>query len=175
MVDEKEELQDQEESEETSKGKKSKTKLIIIIMVAAFLVLGVGGFGVYKFVLEKPPETLEVKPQKKTTSTKDLDKIVGTMFPLETFLVNIDDEDETRFLKTKLILELGDESMQEEVDMRIAQVRDTILLLLSSKDFSEIRSLDGKYILREEILEQLNGVLVTGKLKNVYFTEFVVQ
>jgi flagellar FliL protein len=175
MADEKEEPQDQEENEEASRGKKSKTKLIIIIVVASFLVLGGGGFGVYKFLLEKSPETLEEKPQKKTRSTKDLDKIVGAMFPLETFLVNIDDEDETRFLKTKLILELGDESMKEEVDMRIAQVRDTILLLLSSKDFSEIRSLDGKYILREEILEQLNGVLVTGKLKNIYFTEFVVQ
>ncbi len=162
-----------EEGDGKEKGKKSKGKLILILSLS-FLLLGGGGFAVYKLVLDKP-QAAEVEKTEKKSGKQDLEKIVGTMVPLDTFLVNIDDGKETRFLKTTLTLELENEDLQEEITKRMPQIRDTILLLLSSKHFSDIRSFDGKYILREEILDQLNGILVTGRIKNVYFTEFVVQ
>jgi flagellar basal body-associated protein FliL len=38
-----------------------------------------------------------------------------------------------------------------------------------------VRSIEGKNFLREEMLLRINSLLVTGKAKSVYFTEFVVQ
>ncbi len=162
-----------EENGEAAPRKKSKGKLIIIL-VTALLVLGGGGFGIYNFVLKKPAEEVEAKVPEKTPK-ENLDAVVGTMYPLKTFLVNIGDEEDNRFLKTTLTLELDDEALKDELDKRIAQVRDIILLHLSTKRFPEVRSFDGKYILREELLEKLNNILITGKLKNIYFTEFIVQ
>ena len=50
-----------------------------------------------------------------------------------------------------------------------------VISLLGSKSFEEIRSMEGKDILREEILQRLNALLKTGKARRVFFTEFVVQ
>ncbi len=163
----------QAENAEGKKGKKSTGKLVTLFLIVS-LVLGGGGFAAYKFVLQEP-ETGETPEASGKGPETDLEKIIGTMVRLEAFLVNIEGEGETRFLKTSLTLELESSDLQREIEMRMDQIRDGILVLLSSKTFSEIRSFDGKYMLREEIEEQLNNLLVTGAVKNVYFTEFVVQ
>ncbi len=172
MAKDKEETQ--AENAEASKGKKSRGKLVTLLLIV-FLVIGGGGFAAYKFVFDKPEAGEAAETPSEKSSEADLEKIIGTMVRLETFLVNIGGEGETRFLKTSLTLELESGDLQREIEMRMDQLRDNILVLLSSKNFSEIRSFDGKYILREEIEEQLNNLLVTGAVKNVYFTEFVVQ
>ncbi len=164
---------DTEETPPEGKGKKSMGKLLFLV-AALLLLLGGGGFGAYTFYFQKPAET-EAPEEKAAAAPRDLEKLVGTMYPLEPFLVNIDDVEETRFLKTALTLEFDSQDVQPEIEKRLAQVRDNILLLLSSKGFADVRTSDGKYILREEILERLNSILVTGQVNNVYFTEFVVQ
>ena len=35
--------------------------------------------------------------------------------------------------------------------------------------------MEGKDLLREEVLHRINALLVTGKARSVFFTEFVVQ
>ena len=49
------------------------------------------------------------------------------------------------------------------------------LVLLSSKESKELQTPQGKYHLREEIMQRINAVLPIPIVKNVYFTEFVVQ
>ena len=56
-----------------------------------------------------------------------------------------------------------------------SQIRDSILLVVTSKSFDDIRPATGKTQLREEILEEINKVLEHGKARKVYFKEFVVQ
>jgi flagellar basal body-associated protein FliL len=38
-----------------------------------------------------------------------------------------------------------------------------------------MRSLEGKYQLREELIAMLNQHLKSGKVENIYFTDFIVQ
>ena len=59
--------------------------------------------------------------------------------------------------------------------LRLPQIRDLIISLLGAKSFDEVRSIEGKNFLREEMLLRINSLLVTGKAKSIYFTEFVVQ
>jgi flagellar FliL protein len=63
----------------------------------------------------------------------------------------------------------------EEINKRLPQVRDSILTLLSSKSNDDINTLEGKYQLRAEILTSVNQYLKTGKIKNIYFTDFIIQ
>ena len=100
---------------------------------------------------------------------------IGPIYPLEPFIVNLMDPGGKRYLKVTLELELSNEKMKPEMDKRLPQLRDTILTLLSSKSFKDICDLSGKYQLRAEILANLNRYLKTGKVKSVYFTEFIVQ
>ncbi len=100
---------------------------------------------------------------------------IGRIFPLEPFVVNITDRDRDRFLKLKTEIELSDDAVAPEMEQRLPQIRDLIISLLGSKSFDDVRSIEGKNFLREELLLRINSLLVSGKAEAIYFTEFVVQ
>jgi len=70
---------------------------------------------------------------------------------------------------------LENEETVVEVNERMPQIRDSILLLIGNKTFAELNDLQGKLQLRAEIIVRLNKLLKKGKVKGIYFTEFVVQ
>ena len=96
-------------------------------------------------------------------------------YSLEPFIVNINDGERDRFLKLKADLELSSPELAQELERRMPQVKDVIISLLSSQSFSDIKSIEGKDLLREELLVRLNTLLRKGKVRRVFFTEFVVQ
>jgi len=100
---------------------------------------------------------------------------LGKIVPLEPFVVNISDRERDRFLKVKTEIELSSNDVAAELQQRLPQIRDLIISLLGAKSFDEVRSIEGKNFLREEMLLRINSLLVTGKAKSIYFTEFVVQ
>ncbi len=100
---------------------------------------------------------------------------IGKIVSLDSFVVNISDRERDRYLKLKTELELSMPELSDELDQRMPQIRDLIISLLGSKSFEEVRTIEGKNFLREEILLRINSLLVSGKVKRVFFTEFVVQ
>ena len=100
---------------------------------------------------------------------------IGPLLAIDDIIVNLLDDQETRYLKAAITLELDTTVGVDEVEKRKPQVRDAILLLLSSKTFAELRDLQGKLQLRAELMERINGLLQKGKVKTIYFTDFVVQ
>jgi flagellar FliL protein len=54
-------------------------------------------------------------------------------------------------------------------------VRDRILMTIPAKTYAVVNTLDGKLALRDELLGRINELLQSGKISNLYFTEFVVQ
>jgi flagellar FliL protein len=59
------------------------------------------------------------------------------------------------------------------------QMRDAVLLLLSSKTTDQLLGPSGKTTLREELIAELNKILKKKKMKkpvkNLFFTEFLIQ
>ena len=102
-------------------------------------------------------------------------QILGTLFPLDTFIVNLADEGGKRYLRVTMDLELSAGISENEVQKRLPQVRDSILMVLPSKTFAEVRTMEGKIGLRNEILANLNGIFGKESITNLYFTEFVIQ
>ena len=99
----------------------------------------------------------------------------GYIYKMEPYLVNLMDPGVPRYLKITLHVESNQEKVSEEYDKRLPQLRDAILTILSSKNYNDIMSSEGKTSLREEIKAKMNQLLVGLKVQNVYFTEFVVQ
>lgn len=99
----------------------------------------------------------------------------GQIFDLETFVVNLGDQGGKRYLKTKIALEFSEEAVGKEMTTRLPQLRDMILLLLSSKTLDQIQDIDGKIALRNELVSRINQTLQQGRIQNLYFTEFVIQ
>ncbi len=99
----------------------------------------------------------------------------GTLEPMDPFIANLADEDGHRYLKATLQVEFYDAVAPPEFHRRLPQARDMLLTLLSSKTFADVRSPQGKAVLREEIVNRLNTVLNEDAVKAIYFTEFIVQ
>jgi flagellar FliL protein len=135
--------------------------------VVVLLVLGGGGFIGWKTFLN--PATGDVKEE----GTMRVE--MGPTFPLDAFIVNLAGTSGERYLKVTMELELKEGGLVSELEKRKPQVRDTVLLLLSSKTFEDIATFGGKTRLRNEVTARLNGILAPGSIKKIYFTEFVVQ
>jgi flagellar FliL protein len=92
----------------------------------------------------------------------------------EPFIVNLTNTAGRSYLKVTINIEMDSGSIDEAKD-RNAQIRDSIITLLSSKSYADVGSVSGKYQLRDEIAARINLILAKGKVKSVYFTEFVIQ
>ena len=100
---------------------------------------------------------------------------IGPLFSLDTFIVNLADEARNRYLRVTLDLELIEATDADKLAERLPQVRDSILMILPSKRFEDIASMEGKTALRDEIIAKLNSLYAKEVVSNIFFTEFVVQ
>ena len=100
---------------------------------------------------------------------------VGKMIPMETFLVNPAGNRGNKLLKVNMEFEVEGDKIAEEIDKRKPQIRDIVIILLSSKTYAQLSSPEGKEFLRDEIRDTVNSFLVKGKIKHVHFTEFIVN
>ncbi len=99
----------------------------------------------------------------------------GAIFDLDPFIVNLADAPEIRYLKLTVKLEVDGADPATELGPRVPQIRDTILVLLTSKDSATVKSPQGKFQLRDEITQRINSLLSRPVIRTAYFTEFVVQ
>ena len=171
MADEEKEIKNEEGGQEASK--KGFPIKIIFIFLMILLIIG-GGLAAWKMgVLAKPGGNTargEIAEDKAKKANKD----IGPTLALDTFIVNLIGQGRS-YLKTRIELELDNENTIVEINRRLPQLRDKILTTLSSKSFDDINTLEGKYQLRSELIASLNQYLVTGKVTNIYFTDFIVQ
>ncbi len=162
-------------------------KMIIIGLVVG---LGIGG-GVFFFmkgqasapVAEAPraapseegEEGASVERVADAEPGGDGPKDEGGIYELEPFIVNLADITKVRYLKITVKLDLVRSKHADDLNNNLPQIRDTLILLLSSKDFAAIRTVEGKMELRDEILQRVNAIFRSNKVKMAYFTDFVTQ
>lgn len=152
-------------------------KILIVLMgVLIVFMLGMGGglFMMWNKLSELSVQSAAnagINPGQGSNPEHPL----GPIYSLETFIVNLADKGGNRYLRVTMDFELTNPEVAAEISKRLPQIRDSILLILPSKRFDDISSVDGKVALRDEILEKLNGILTLGKITNIYFKEFVVQ
>lgn len=155
-------------------------KPIVLIALAVINMLIVAGVG---FMLYKGRQKDAAEPKiehvikgeaeaqhKEATEEKE---VIGKVVPLETFIVNLAGAKGRKVAKVNMELELKGEHAAEEIDKRKAQIRDVIIIILSSKTYEEVSTREGKDNLRNEIKDTVNSFLVQGKISSVLFTEFI--
>ena len=161
---------------EGAEGGKKPIGMIIGIIVG-LLVLGGGGYYAYtNFFQEKPAEEKPAEGEEgKEEAPPEEDLNLGVMFPMDPFVVNLAGSEGKRFLKVTFSLELSTPEVHLEIKENIQKVTDSILILLSSKAFEDVYSVQGKFKLKDEITTRVNRFLVVGHIKDAYFTEFIIQ
>ena len=182
--------EEQGTEESAPKEKKSSNMLMIIIIVVLVLIIIIGAV-VAVLLMSGDDEAVDATtPQAKEKSisqtksrtiqnaTIDDNRAlsdIGVLYPLDTFTVNLKSDSGRRYLKTTISLELEGEELSLELDAKSAVLRDRIIRILSSKTLEEISSKKGKKKVSEQIMNTLNAMITDGKIKGIYFTEFVIQ
>jgi flagellar FliL protein len=156
---------------------KSKKNLILFAILGVVLL---GAVGVAAYMMGKAKAPAEQPPTQAQAGTGAVPAsgtkvLSGLMVEIEPFVVNILDDQGTRYLKAAITLEVDSEAAIQESTDRMPQVRDAILLLISNKTFSEMSDLQGKLQLRAELMSKINSFFRKGKVQKIYFTEFIVQ
>jgi flagellar FliL protein len=97
---------------------------------------------------------------------------MGVLYPLDGFLVNISSDRGPRFLQMKLEMELDAPSLEDEIALKRPALRDAIIVLLTSRNYAELRDPKGMRKLREDLLRSVNGLLKSGQVREIFFTQF---
>lgn len=153
-----------EPQEKTSKGLGKK---LLILIAGLILLLGLGGYLGYVLLWGGKG----VSGPGGSVAQKNREKAV--LFSLEPFILNLSDPG--RHLKVVVQFELRSKEDETMVREGIPKLRDTIIMLLSSKTTETVSSPEGKFQLKDEILLRANQAFNKEIFRNVYFTDFVMQ
>jgi len=182
-----EEEAEEEGGEAAGEEEKKGLPIKLILIVVGVLALAGGGYFAYtNFCQEEAVEESAEKDKNGEeggeggegaggVNTEELPPGVGVMFTMEPFVVNLAGSSGKRFLKVTATLELSSPEVNPEFEENLQKITDSILVLLSSKSFEDVYSVQGKFKLKDEITTRVNRFLVVGHVKDAYFTEFIVQ
>lgn len=138
--------------------------------------LGMGAFWVYSATIGYESPYIVEEELRKPASLPTAIESGSNIFTLEKFVVNLNGSPK-KTIKVQVNLDmLSAQSFAEVMNPdKTAQARDRIIRILNDKNFSDIETIQGKLFLKDQIVEQVNKVLTVGLVKDVYFTDFVVN
>jgi flagellar protein FliL len=151
----------------TTPGKSSGVSMLTIALLAV-----IGGGGSAWFVMQRA----------KTADTSRADSGLPPKYivHLEGFTVNLADTEETHFLR--VTMDLGIDHLPEGTDrekpsagMPVARIRDAVLSVLTVCKAAPLLTPEGKQQLKKNLLETLHHDVPELDVRDVYFTEFLVQ
>jgi flagellar basal body-associated protein FliL len=167
-------------------------KLLIFKNILLFFnILGLSGIGYFTWTqLQKgqnqiAPEILvneffENWDEKRGNKKKDPpEKIVkGISLPLEVFVANLAEVDETSYHITfypVLIFDIESNITESAFAPHIPIVRDKILDIINTKTKDEVLAIGGKAKLKSELRAALNILDLPYLVKEIFFTELIVR
>ena len=150
---------------ETTPKKKSRLPKILIA-----LVMLAGGGAAAWYATEKSSAAPEA------AAPRDKPPVFVT---LEPFTVNLQPENGDQYLQVGLVLKVAEPTTADAVKLHMPEIRNRILLLLSSKKASEVSTVAGKQQLSTEIMGEARQPIAPQKIQpgiiGVFFTSFVIQ
>lgn len=101
---------------------------------------------------------------------------LGQLVNLEEIIVTLDsDARKPRYLRINVNLEVRGAAVAKVAAERVPQLRDIVIMALSTKTVEDLATPEGKKALRDEIYRDVAARMPEGALMNVYFSDLVVQ
>lgn len=167
--------------EDSKKGISPKI-IIIALLVNVVALIGLAAAVWMQFSKDKTQVSLGDIEASKSSSPAPAEgeakadaPAAASQFIKENFRVNLAESGGAHFAIVDVEIEVDDDFVKEEVLRLRPKIRDFVVVILSSKTYEQISSVDGRDFLREEIRNKINGYLSRGQIKNIYFTQFIIQ
>ena len=166
QVEEKPEEEAPADQSATAKLKKKLPLKLIVIAAAGLLVLGGGGTAGFLYFRNSDHAAAE-KPAAKPAIFVDLPDV----------LVNLSNAgaDRTQYLKVKVVLEVPDPGVVEQIKPLMPRVMDAFQTYLRELRPTDLDGSAGLYRLKEELTRRVNAAVSPNHITAVLFKEIVVQ
>ncbi len=161
--------------EEETKEKKSSRRPVLIIGIVVILLLAGGGFA--GWTLLKSNGADETAQSGEVSEPGASQEAVPVTYTLNTYIVNLMGNSgmSNRYLKVGVLLGISDASHIPVVEKFKPMLDDAALILLSSKTYNDLATVEGKIVLKQEFISRVNQILGGNMVNKIYFSEFVVQ
>jgi len=147
-----------------------------VIIVLLLLLLGAGGAWYYFLSGLPGSRGASADPTAATTkvvATSPAPNLTTTL--LAPFLVNLADPLGKRYIKLTLEVEITSPQVAQELEKQTPKIRDSVIMLLSSKSYADLAPTESKLQLKNEITDRLNQILGGPKVSRVFFVDMVIQ
>jgi flagellar protein FliL len=146
----------------------AKTSKIVLALLV--LNLGASGFATFKLLTAS---TAEAAPHREPEPP--VNEIAGPVVAFDPFVVNLDEPGTSRYLKVTIQVEAVDKTVEEGLEKNKQLVRDAVLSYLSGLHVKDTLGGESKEKIRAALMSKLEGLLGPGKVRRMFFQEFVVQ
>lgn len=140
-------------------------------VILTFLNLGATGFLVFRSLTAPPPAA----PVTEAVAQAPAPPVEGPIAPMEPFVINLRDEGISRYLKTSFELELDTPQALTTLETSKRAIRDDILRYLSGLTVADTLGEEAKDKIQEGIVARLDKHIAPGRVRKLYFTDFVIQ
>lgn len=155
-------------------GGGKKKKLLIIIIVLVVVLAAAGGGAAWFFLGGKKKGKGHGKPagehaeqvdeadgdaghdDEEADAEDDGHKKPPVFVSLEPFTVNLSSEASDRYLQVGIDLKVSAPDVADKIKVHLPEIRNSVLLILTSKKVDELNKVDGKNQLRVEIRDAVN-------------------
>lgn len=152
-------------------------KLVIAVLVTLNVsVLGIGSYWVYISTIGYDYPKVTEASLREPASLKDKFGQAPMIYTMDKFVVNLSGMPK-RTIRLQVNLDMiSPVAFQEIMDFdNRAKARDKIVRILNEKTFDDLETIQGKLFLKDKIVAEVNQVLDKGLVKDVYFTDFVMN
>ncbi len=150
--------------------------LPLINTVLLVLALAVGGFNAWTLMnLPSPTASKQVKPTADTAIPEVANDEKEPSIEMELDNVTVNLADPNRFLRVKIKLAVRGEDAKAKIEKNKAEINDLMITAMSGKRFDDIRTAQGKYELKEELVHRINKAIGGNPVRKLFFTDFVSQ
>ncbi len=177
MADE-DETEDSKEAEASSGGGGKKKLILLIVLALLIVALSVGGTLMALTLLGGSSEP--VAEEELAEELTEPPPSPAIYYPLKpAIIVNFDVKGRQRYLQADLTLMTRENDVISAIELHMPKIRNGLNILIGSQLYEEIQSAEGKELLRQSCLQELQKILQEeiGKpgVEQVLFTNFVMQ
>lgn len=155
---------------------KGRTSILVVLLVGLNVSLMVGA-GVYVFMAQgsAPAPAGEHGGGAEGHDESDEERELGPLVDFDSMIVNTNDAEGEHYLKVTFQLEVESEERVEHVEGRMAPFRDRVLSHLSSLSSTDVGGPDRVPHLRGQLLELAASTFGEDAVRDIYFSELLVQ
>lgn len=99
----------------------------------------------------------------------------GGYYEIKELVVNPADTDGTRYLVFSIGLEVRNSKDIDALEQREVVIKDAILTMLARRNVQELASIDDRNEIKQEMGIMINQILGKRAVRNLFFTQYVMQ